>query len=198
MRSLFTLAVLAVAASLTSCGNNNGTGNATDSTTTSTTMATPMESGTDMNANASNAMSDQDFVTRASAANAAEIAAHKAAETHAKSAEVKTHARHMLADHQKLADEMKSLASKKGWTLSDAAPPEKQQELDQMNQKSGADWDKAYVDSQLQAHQDAINLFEGASASVQDSDLKALIDKTLPTLRDHLQMVQDMQGKMNK
>jgi putative membrane protein len=93
---------------------------------------------------------------------------------------------------------MKSLASAKGWTLSDGPAPDQQQQLDNMNNMSGADWDKAYTGSQLQAHQDAVSLFEMGSSSVQDIYLKALIDKTLPTLREHLQMVQDMQAKMNQ
>jgi putative membrane protein len=194
MKHALQLATLVLAALLVSCGNNNSSTATADST--STTMAAPMDT-TPMNQPA-NTMTDQDFVTQASAANAAEIAAHKAAQTHAKSADVKTHAKKMLADHEKLGTEMKSLASAKGWTLSDGPAPDQQQQLDNMNNMSGADWDKAYTGSQLQAHQDAVSLFEMGSSSVQDIDLKALIDKTLPTLREHLQMVQDMQAKMNQ
>jgi len=199
MNSLLKLATLVLAASLASCGNNNNNTSTADSTSTTTSTApaaAPMDSGAGMNT--ANAMTDQDFVTQASSANAAEIAAHKAAQTHAKSADVKADAKHMLADHQKLADEVKKLATSKGLTLSDAVPADKQQQLDDMNKKTGTDWDKAYLDNQVQAHQEAITLFENGSSSVKDPDLKALIDKTLPTLRSHLQMVQDAQAKLNK
>ena len=69
--------------------------------------------------------------------------------------------------------------------------------LDDMNvNKKGKDWDMAYLDGQVRDHQEAISLFEIGSASVKDPDLKALIDKTLPRLRSHLQMGQDAQSKM--
>lgn len=197
MKHALQLATLALAASLASCGNNNSSTTNADSTST-TTVTAPAPMDTAPMTPPANTMTDQDFVTKASAANATEIAAHKAAQSHAKSADVKQDAKHMLADHEKLGNEVKALAAKKNWTLSGGPTPEQQQQLDEMNKKSGADWDKAYIDNQLQAHQDAINLFETASTSVQDSDLKALINKTLPTLRDHLKMVQVLQAKMNK
>lgn len=136
---------------------------------------------------------------KASSANVAEVAAHKAAATHATTADVKMHAKHMLADHQKLGDEMKALATKKNMQVSMDPPADKKQMLDDMNaNKKGKDWDMAYLDAQVKDHQEAISLFENGSKSVKDADLKALIDKTLPTLRDHLKMVQDAQAKMSK
>jgi putative membrane protein len=35
-------------------------------------------------------------------------------------------------------------------------------------------------------HEEDIKLFESASKTLQDSELKAFIDKTLPTLKEHL------------
>ena len=45
------------------------------------------------------------------------LAVHKAAQTHATTADVRMHAKHMPTDHMKLGDEMKGLASKKGLTV---------------------------------------------------------------------------------
>ncbi len=207
MKHTIKLATVALAFSLASCGDST-------TTTTNTTTDSNMDTKTTMSAdpaappaNNSNmttppadaGMTDQDFVTQASSGNVAEVAAHKAAGTHAMSADVKMHAKHMLTDHMKMGDEMKTLAAKKNMQVSMDPPPAKKQMLDDMNaNKKGKDWDMAYLDAQVNDHNETIALFEKGSASVKDADLKALIDKTLPTLRDHLKMVQDAQAKMGK
>ncbi len=206
MKHTIKLTTLALAIGLASCGDNSTTTSTTTTDSNADTKATmsaqPAMPPADANANmaaqpADAGMTDQDFVTKASSMNIAEVNAHKAAQTHATTADVKMHAKHMLTDHTKMGDEMKALASKKNMQVSAEPPAEKKQMLDDMNaSKKGKDWDMAYVDAQVNDHNEAIALFEKGSASVKDADLKALIDKTLPTLRDHLKMVQDAQAKM--
>lgn len=203
MKSTLKIAALALSVMLASCGESDTSTSTT--TTESNTDTKPMASaspdtngmGATTATPANTGMSDQDFVTKASSMNVAEITAHKSAGTHATTADVKMHAKHMLTDHTKMGDEMKALASKKGLTVSNDPPADKKQMIDDMNANmKGKDWDKAYIDAQVNDHNEAITLFESGSASVKDADLKALIDKTLPTLRSHLQMVQDAQSKM--
>ena len=210
MKQTIHIAALATALMLASCGNDTSTTSTTtmDSnkdtkTTMQSTADQPMAGDTSMkhgdNGMAAQGMTDQDFVTKASSGNVAEVAAHKAAGAHAMTADVKMHAKHMLADHTKMGDEMKALAGKKNMQVSMYPPADKKQMLDDMNaNKKGKDWDMAYLDAQVKDHQETIALFETGSKSVKDADLKALIDKTLPTLRDHLKMVQDAQAKMSK
>jgi putative membrane protein len=204
MKHTLKLASLALAVSLSACGDNTSTTTTTtDSNMESQSMATAspdqmVVADTGMSGMANAGMTDQDFVTRASSMNVAEINVHKAAQSHATTADVKAHAKHMLTDHQKMGDEMKALAERKNMTVSSDPPAEKTRMLDDLNTRKGKDWDMAYLDAQVNDHNEAISLFESGSASVKDADLKALIDKTLPTLRDHLQMVKDAQAKMTK
>ena len=203
MKSIIKLSFLSFGVMLASCGNSENTSTTTtDSNVDSKSVMAaepPVDSavGAGSTNTAATGMTDQDFVTRASSMNVAEVAAHKAAQTHATMADVKMHAKHMLTDHEKMGNEMKALATQKNMTLSTEPPADKKQMLDDMNaNKKGKDWDMAYINAQVADHQEAISLFESGSASVKDADLKALIDKTLPTLRTHLQMVQDAQSKM--
>lgn len=182
--------LLAGCLALASCGDNT---NNTSSTTTDTTKTVVDNSG-DANIKKSD---DQEFVTEVIAANMAEIDAHTAAQTHAASAEVKAHAKHMLGDHQKMGEEMKAYAQKKNYPIPTAAPDDDKKELDDMNNdKKGADWDKAYLDEQEKDHEKTISKFEDAQDDVADPELKDMITKTLPTLRAHLQMVKDAKAKM--
>jgi putative membrane protein len=203
MKSTIKLVALALAVSLASCGDNESSTTTTETNADTKSTMSPQGPGPDTmsagGAMANTGMSDQDFVTQASSMNIAEVNAHKAAQTHATTADVKAHAKHMLTDHQKMGDEMKTLATSKGLTLATEPPAEKKQMLDDMNaNKKGKDWDAAYVDGQIRDHEEAIALFERGSGSVKDADLKTLIDKTLPTLRSHLEMVRDAQAKMPK
>lgn len=143
---------------------------------------------------ASSALSAQDrkFVNSAAEAGAAEVAMGQLAEDHAGSADVKGFAARMVSDHQKAGDALKSIAGAKG-----VAPPEQlskkdQSDLDKLSKLHGGDFDQAYVASQLSAHKDAIALFASESKRGKDADLKQFASATLPTLQDHLQMVQQL------
>jgi len=96
---------------LGSCGDDSST------TTTSSDSSTVSAPAPAAPVPAPDPAANQNFVTEASAMNLAEINAHKAAGTHAVNGDVKMHAGHMLTDHQKLGDDMKALADKKGWTV---------------------------------------------------------------------------------
>lgn len=180
---------------LTACGNGTGTG-ANNDTVATTDNNMPMND-TMMANNNTNADADVQFVSDAVAANLAEIAMHKAAGTHAVTADVKAHAQHMLTDHNKLLDDLKAYASKKGYSVPTEAPADKKEELDKMNQeKKGQDWDKEYLDKMEDDHEKDISKFEKAEKDVQDSELKSLVSAALPTLRSHLAMVEEAQKKM--
>ena len=45
---------------------------------------------------------------------------------------------------------------------------------------------------QVSAHKDAVSLFERYTKSGNNADLKAFAAKTLPHLRDHLKMAEDL------
>ncbi len=63
-----------------------------------------------------------------------------------------------------------------------------QQELQKLRSQSGAEFDKAFVTMALKDHKKDIAEFEKCRNDVTDADVKAFIDQTLPTLRNHLQM----------
>ena len=61
---------------------------------------------------------------------------------------------------------------------------------------SGVDFDRAFAKHMVAGHEKAIHEFEAASASLSDADLKEYADNTLPVLRDHLRMAQDLQSQI--
>jgi predicted outer membrane protein len=70
------------------------------------------------------------------------------------------------------------------------------QEMMTLDSLSGADFDRTFASHMIMGHEKAIRKFEDASANLTDPDLKKYADKTLPTLREHLQMAQELQSKV--
>jgi putative membrane protein len=138
---------------------------------------------------------DRKFIANATEAGAAEVAMGKLASDRASSTDVKRFAARMVIDHQKAGDQLKSIASAKG-----AAPPDRlskkdQAELNKLGRLKEVDFDKEYVKVQLAAHKDAVALFGAESKSGKDADLKQFASTTLPTLQEHLGMVQQLSGR---
>jgi putative membrane protein len=67
-----------------------------------------------------------------------------------------------------------------------------QRKLDDLKAKSGKEFDRAYDQMQLQAHEEAVALFSDYAGNGDNPDLKAWAAKTLPRLREHLEMAKKL------
>jgi putative membrane protein len=61
---------------------------------------------------------------------------------------------------------------------------------------SGAEFDRAFVHHMIAGHQQAIRKFELAAENLQDPALKKYAKKTLPVLREHLRLAQELQSQL--
>lgn len=134
------------------------------------------------------AQEDKDFMNEAAQGGMAEVKLGELAKTKAENAAVKSFGERMVTDHTKVNDEMKTLATKKGVTLPTDLSSEDQKLYDDLSKKSGADFDKAYIDAMVKDHDQDVAAFEKTEKATKDKDLKAFINKTLPTLKTHDKM----------
>jgi len=142
----------------------------------------------------SSAGSDATFVKKAAISDMYEIQASQLAQTKAVSAEVKNFASKMVTDHSKTSDQLKSILSGKSSPKAPTAIDAKHKALlSKLKSVSGADFDSAYAQQQLEAHQQAVTLFTGESQGGNDADLKTFASQTLPALQQHLSMAQTLQ-----
>ena len=130
---------------------------------------------------------DVNFIQKAAGGGAQEVENAKMAEKQAKSAEVKSVAARMVADHTRIDKELTALANRKGVTFNTGGV--KAQNL------GSADFDKMYLKLLEETHKMDIADFERAAKSSDDSELKAWASKTLPTLKQHLAVVQAAEKK---
>jgi putative membrane protein len=164
-------------------------------------MAAGLASAQPASAPAAASSTDRRFVQDAGAGGAAEVALGKLATQKSSRDDVKQFGQQMVDDHTKAGAELKQVAGAKGMTPPDAPTPAQQKTADQLARRSGASFDKSFLNQMVLDHEKTIRLFKRESRSGADPDLKAFATKTLPTLEGHLKMVRGLQtkgGPMNR
>jgi putative membrane protein len=134
-----------------------------------------------------------DFVKEVATSDMFEIQSSQMAQERGNASE-KTFAADMIKDHQKTSDDLKSMISSGDVKaeLPTALDGSHQSEIDKLKSLNGADFSSRYDSDQLSGHKDAVSLFERYAKGGDDPKLKDWADKTLPTLRHHLEMAQDL------
>jgi putative membrane protein len=132
--------------------------------------------------------SDHNFVVTVAEDGRFEVEAAKLAASKASSPEVKSFANLMVDDHTKANSELAQLATAKGVELPSSMPRAKSLQLEKLAKLSGDKFDREFAhEVGIEDHKKDIKLFEKQSKDAKDPELKAWIDKTLPTLRAHLE-----------
>ncbi|WP_460693419.1 DUF4142 domain-containing protein [Mucilaginibacter puniceus] len=139
---------------------------------------------------------DAEFAVNAANGGMAEVALGEMAQTKASSEKVRAFANMMVMDHSKANDELMALAQIKNITLPDSVDADHKEKMNDLSKKSGNEFDKAYVDAMVDGHKKTVSMFEDASKNLKDADLKAFVDKTLPTLRMHLEHINAIHDSM--
>jgi len=142
------------------------------------------------------AVTDQQFVMKASAAGLAEVNLGKLAATRASNADVKKFGQHMVDDHTKANKELATIADKKKLTVAMTMDPTHEQAFAKLSKLEGAEFDKQFMHQMVQDHEEAVSLFSAKAKDAKDEDLKAFAEKTLPTLKEHLKMARETHDKV--
>jgi putative membrane protein len=71
------------------------------------------------------------------------------------------------------------------------------QDIKRLQSFTGGQFDQTYSSGMVSDHIQAVNEFETASQTLSDPKLKKFAGKTLPTLRKHLKMAQDLNSQYN-
>ncbi len=136
---------------------------------------------------------DRRFIEETAASGLFELQAAQLATTKAMDPAVKEYAS-MMADYHGVANrELTQLAGSLGLELPQAPPRGMRRELEQLGKKTGADFDQEFVRKVgIREHEKDIRRFQEASKDVKEPQLKAWIDKNLPSLQQHLAQAQKL------
>jgi len=126
------------------------------------------------------------FVEKASASDLFEVEAAKLAQATSKNAEVKKFAADMVAAHTKSTAALKKAIADAGQTtlvVVTVLPADLQAKLDDL--KKAANFDKAYLENQVDAHQSALNLMQRYAQDGDVPAIKAFAAATAPVVQQH-------------
>jgi putative membrane protein len=139
--------------------------------------------------------SDQKFVREAAQGGMMEVQLGQLAQQNGASAEVKDFGRRMVQDHTQANTRLKTLATDKGLKLPTEMSQEQKQHMQQLSRLSGAEFDRMYMDHMVKDHKKDVSEFEKESKNGGDLAVRAFATETLPTLRQHLELAQQIDAK---
>jgi len=142
------------------------------------------------------AQTDLEFATKAAQGGLMEVRLGELAQQQAASDEVKQFGQRMVEDHGQANEQLKQIADSKGIELPQEMPKDAQQLHDELQQKSGAEFDQAYMDEMVSDHEKDVEEFKQYVETGQDPDLTSFAEQTLPTLQHHLQLARETQEQV--
>jgi len=148
------------------------------------------------------ALGDADIANVIHEVNAGEIAAGKIAETKASNADVKAYARDMVQAHTALDKQDTKVSGQTAATNAairdSVANANRAASSELQSANSGAEFDKAYVNGQVQGHQNALSFLQAAQNQTQNADLKKVIAAAIPDVQKHLDRAKSLQSKIGQ
>lgn len=139
-------------------------------------------------------MGDPVFLINVASSNLLGNQAAQQAAQQATSPDVKRFAQIMGAYHSQTDEELKKLAPPLNVVLPTTMLPVHQALFDRMLNKTGKDFDEAYMDLMERAHTLDIAMFEVKSKGAETPAVKSFAARTLPVLRSH----RTLSGKLEK
>ena len=187
-------AALALAACKKSENYGSDTGMAKD-----TGMAAMTDTG--MAPAAPAALTDANIVYILDNANMLDSATGYIAATKGTSKEVRDYAKMMMRDHHSLRAQGQALAKKLSVTPQAPANDDSKAQYDKATSMltgatKGKDFDKAYIDDQVEYHKNLLSTATAAMGAAQNAELKNFIQKAAPAVQAHLDAGQAIQKKM--
>jgi putative membrane protein len=139
------------------------------------------------------------FVANASRGDVYEIEAARIAQQRARSPEVRHLAERMLQDHTDSSNKLMAALSAHGdqeliAQIEGGLDQHRQTMVDHLRQASDEEFDSVYIAQQKLAHRETLTLFEGFTSSDEHPELVAYARGMLPTLQQHKEMVDRIEG----
>jgi putative membrane protein len=148
------------------------------------------------------ALADPQIAHVAVTSNSIDSAAGEFARTRARNTRVREFAQQMIRDHGSVNKRAAALAQRLNLTpadndISKQLQQGEQQARDSLAAKRGADFDRAYIDREVQYHQAVLDALDKTLIpGAQNAELKALLQEVRPNVAAHLQMAQQIQGTL--
>jgi putative membrane protein len=139
---------------------------------------------------------EDDFVVKAASGGMMEVELGKLAQEKGQSQEVKEFGELMERDHSKANDELKNIAQQNNIQLPDSMLDKHREHVEELSEKSGAEFDETYMDLMAEDHEKDVKLFEEASENYDNQEVKDWAEKTLSVLEEHHELAKSVKEKL--
>lgn len=144
------------------------------------------------------AQSTADFAAFAAGADALEIQASQAVASKSTRADVKAFALMIIKDHKNTTAQLTGWAKMANVSLPAMVPAEVQAKIDNIKNSDAEGFNDKYLDTVIDAHEEAIAKFQAYANDGDNSDLKTWAASTLPTLQAHFDQAKTLRESVNK
>lgn len=141
---------------------------------------------------------DSDYLIAAAETDMMEIELGKLALSKTANAKTKELANMMIDQHTKASAKLKPFAETKQIILPSGLTDKGKEHYEDLNKKSGKDFDEAYADMMVKGHEDAIAKMKDASEDAEDAEIRKWAADMLPTLNTHLEHSKMLQDQIKK
>lgn len=138
---------------------------------------------------------DDEFVETASAKGHAEIETARMALEDG-SQDLHAFANRMIEDHRAANDELRQIAQREGLEVADD-PTLMDRARAMILEVRDDSFDEAYINNQIEAHEDTIELFRRAAQSETQS-IQTFAQQQLPILQEHLRMANELKAQHDR
>jgi putative membrane protein len=148
------------------------------------------------------APSDAEIAHIVVTANTIDIDAGRLAGEKGENAEVKAFGERMVTDHTAVNEQASQLAGRLNLTPADNGTSQSLQSsatqtMSDLQGRSGADFDRAYIEHEVAYHQQVLDAIDNTLIpNAQNAELKALLEQTRPAIAAHLDMARSIQSKL--
>jgi putative membrane protein len=140
---------------------------------------------------------DLPFLREAAGANLMEVSLGRVAQTQASDGAVKEFGQRMVTDHSSLQQQLTTLTSSNGVGFSPALDTQQQLKVNRLQRLSGPEFDRAYMELMILDHQADVTHFEDQSRDADSPRVRDLAARSLPVLRQHLSLAQQVGRQVN-
>ncbi|MCC9167507.1 DUF4142 domain-containing protein [Pontibacter harenae] len=141
-------------------------------------------------------MTPAEFVQRAAASDMFEITTGQQAMERSENQMIMDFGQMLVEDHTETSNELMQMAQQKNIATPTTLPEDKQAVVNRLNTKTGLEFDRDFAEVQVNAHQDAIELYEEAVEELTDTDLRAFAQRVLPVLQMHLEQAENLRDEL--
>jgi putative membrane protein len=137
---------------------------------------------------------DTEFMTKAAQSDLTEIQTSQLALQKSQNQSVRNYAQQMIDHHTASSEKLAAIAKAKNFTLPKDMGPEGEALLTTLKPLSGSNFDKAYIQGQIDAHQKTLADYQNYLQNGQDQDLRAFASEIAPLVAQHLDMALKMRA----